>query len=381
MTVRAETFRSEIVRDRRRLHSIPEPAHREFLTSRYVREVLEGLGLTVTPVAGTTGLVCDIGDTGPLFLFRADMDGIEVTEATGLPFASEHPGVMHACGHDGHMAMLLGLARVLAGHPLQHCRVRLLFQPAEERTGGARDMIAGGVLAEVKAVFGAHLWSYLPTGTVATRLGPLMASTERVIIDIQGKGGHAALPRGTADAVVTSGLLVTALQSVVSRGVNLPAEPAVLTLGTLQAGSAPNVIAASARLEGTIRALTDEVKNRLHASILRICDGVAAATDSRITVSFHGGYPALVNHPEPVTWLQGVTSCVEVEPVMAGEDFSYYLQIVPGCFFFLGAGSPSVPGVLHHHEPVFDFDEEALLVGVNVWMDLLAFLENRYKIT
>ncbi len=209
----------------------------------------------------------------------------------------------------------------------------------------------------------------------------MMAQTERVTIGITGRGGHAALPRGTADAVVTASLLVTALQTAVSRGVNPPGEPAILTIGQLHAGSAPNVIAAQAMLRGTLRALDGAVMETLRESVRRICGGIAAATGSVIEVAFAGGYPALVNHADRVESLRSVAArtatFAPAIPVMAGEDFSYYLQHIPGCFFFIGAGAPAVPVEArgHHHEPVFDFDEHALAVGVSVWHALVGSLD------
>ncbi len=380
----------QVIADRRALHSIPEPAREERLTAAYLEAALRNMGLAPRCGVGGFGILCDLEPAGagphnpedlPLIALRADIDGIRVEERTGLPFASTHHGLMHACGHDGHMAMLLGAARLFAADPPRHLRLRLIFQPAEEQHGGARDMIRDGALEGVDRVFGAHLWSWLPTGTVASCEGELMAQTERVTIDVEGRGGHAALPRDSADAVVTASLLVTALQTAVSRGVNPPAEPAILTIGELHAGTAPNVIAASARLQGTLRALTGEVMESLRASVRRICEGIAATTGSRIEVSFVSGYPSLVNHADPFRQLRAaamkVADFAPAVPVMAGEDFSYYLQKVPGCFFFIGAGDPAVPVAHrgHHHEPVFDIDERALTVGVSIWHQLVRDLD------
>jgi len=370
-----------VIADRRALHRIPEAAREEHETAAYLASALRELGLVPRCGVGGTGLLCELGTTGPRIALRADMDGIRVEERTGLPYASCHPGVMHACGHDGHMAMLLGAARLFAAQPPRNLRLRLIFQPAEEQYGGAQDLIRDGALDGVKMIFGAHLWSWLPTGTVASCDGPMMAQTERVTIDILGRGGHAALPRGTADAVVTASLLVTALQTAVSRGVNPPAEPAILTIGELHAGSAPNVIATNARLRGTLRALSSEVMDTLRDSVRRICAGIAAATGSSVEVTFTGGYPALVNHAAPFEVLQTAAARAAdfrtAIPVMAGEDFSYYLQRIPGCFFFVGAGDPSVPVEArgHHHEPVFELDEHALAVGVSVWHELVMELD------
>ena len=381
-----------VVADRRALHRIPEPAREERLTAAYLAAALQELGLEPRSGVGGHGdaaghgLICDLPSAkpdagGPLIALRADMDGIRVQERTGLSFASVHPGLMHACGHDGHMAMLLGAARVFAASPPKHLRLRLLFQPAEEQFGGAQDLIRDGALEGVDRVFGAHLWSWLSTGTVAACPGPMMAQTERFTIDITGRGGHAALPRDTGDALVTAALLVTALQTVVSRGVNLPAEPAVCTVGELHAGTAPNVIAATAQLKGTLRALTPEVMETLRGHVRRIAAGVAAANGAEARVTFTGGYLALVNHAAEHALVAaaaaGVADFVTAVPVMAGEDFSYYLRQVPGCFFFVGAGDPAVPVErrAHHHEPGFSFDERALAVGVGLWHALVRSLD------
>ncbi len=375
-----------VVTDRRALHRIPEPAREERLTAAYLAATLHELGLSPRLNIGGHGLVCDLTPLEPeaggqRVALRADMDGIRVEERTGLPFSSVHTGLMHACGHDGHLAMLLGAARIFAAHPPRRLRLRLLFQPAEEQFGGARDLIADGALDGVNRVFGAHLWSWLPTGTVAACPGPMMAQTERFTVDVTARGGHAALPRGTGDALVTAAHLVTALQTAVSRGVNPPAEPAVCTVGELHAGTAPNVIAATAQLKGTLRALTPEVMETLRGHVRRIAAGVAAANDAEARVTFTGGYPALVNHVAEHALVAaaaaGVATFAPAVPVMAGEDFSYYLQQIPGCFFFVGAGDPAVPVErrAHHHEPGFDLDERALAVGVSMWHALVRALD------
>ncbi len=375
-----------VVADRRALHRIPEPAREERLTAAYVAAALRELGLAPRCDVAGHGVVCDLqprepASVGPLIALRADMDGLRVAEATGLPFASTHPGLMHACGHDGHMAMLLGAARIFAANPPRRLRLRFLFQPAEEQYGGARDLIAAGALEGVDRVFGAHLWSFFPTGTIAACPGPMMAQTERFTIDVTARGGHAALPRGTGDALVTAALLVTALQTAVSRGVNLPAEPAVCTVGELHAGTAPNVIAATAQLRGTLRALSSEVMETLRGHVRRLAAGVAAANGAEAQVTFTGGYPALVNHRAEHDLVAAaaarVATYTPAVPVMAGEDFSYYLERIPGCFFFVGAGDPAVPVErrAHHHEPGFAFDEGALAVALSMWHELVRSLD------
>lgn len=406
-----EAVLERVVADRRALHRIPEPAREERLTAAYVAAALRELGLEPrTGVGGHGdaatghghaatghgdaasghGIICDLspsepGVAGPVstVALRADLDGLRVTEATGLPFSSTHPGLMHACGHDGHVAMLLGAARIFAANPPKRLRLRFLFQPAEEQYGGARDLITAGALAGVDRVFGAHLWSFFPTGTVAACPGPMMAQTERFTIDVTARGGHAALPRDTGDAVVVAAHLVTALQTAVSRGVNLPAEPAVCTVGELHAGTAPNVIAATAQLRGTLRALSPEVMETLRGHVRRLAAGVGAAHGAEARVTFTGGYPALINHAaehdQVAAAAAEVAAFAPAVPVMAGEDFAYYLQQIPGCFFFVGAGDPAIPVErrAHHHEPGFAFDENALAVGVALWHTLVRTLDGQ----
>lgn len=367
-----------LVHHRRSLHGIPELAYKERQTSAYIRAELEHLGFSPVSAGDGTGLWCECGSQGPFVALRADMDGICVLEETGLPYASRYPGLMHACGHDGHMAMLLGAAHFFAQYPPNRIRVRFLFQPAEEQFGGAQDMIQAGALEGVRLIFGAHLWTWLDTGCVVSCPGPLMAQTKRVSWTLRSRGGHAALPRESGDAVVASALLVNALQTVVSRNVNLPKDSAVLTIGELHAGSAPNVIAARAELRGTLRALSEETMEHLCACVRTISSGVAQTASCAIDVSFSGGYPAVINDPMAFSLLQQAVPELQLAvPVMAGEDFSYYLQQVPGCFFFVGAGCPSVPVEkrAHHHEPTFTFDENALTTGLSVWVRLVRHLD------
>jgi len=366
-----------VIEQRRELHRIPEPAREEHETSACLQAQLERMGFFPVRTGGT-GFWCDCGTQGPIVALRADMDGIRVQEETGLPHASRHPGLMHACGHDGHMAMLLGAARFFAHSPPRNIRLRFLFQPAEEQFGGAQDMIQAGAIDGVRMIFGAHLWTWLDAGQIASCPGPFMAQTERVFWTVRSRGGHAALPRGTGDAVVAAAALVNALQTIASRGVNLPAEPAVLTIGELHAGSAPNVIASMAELRGTLRALAPEIMEHLRAGVRRISDGTAQAFDCRIDVRFSGGYPALINDRTAFSLLQeAIPTLQRAVPVMAGEDFSYYLQRIPGCFFFVGAGHPPVPVEKrsHHHEPTFDIDERALANGLAAWVQLVRHLD------
>ncbi len=356
---------------RRDLHRHPELAWGEHETARRVGTALTELGLAVRQGVGRTGIVAQLdGPPGvPAVALRADMDALPIQEETGLPFASERDGVMHACGHDGHVSMLVGAAALLAAGPAPAATVRLLFQPAEEIGEGATAMIAGGALDGVGMVFGAHLDRLYPPGEIVVAAGTVNASTDTFIIEVTGTGGHAARPHEGSDPVVVGSLLVTALQSVVAREV-APTRPAVVTVGRFEAGSAPNVLARRARLEGTLRAHEPEVRALLRAALSRIAHATAASHGADVSVTLHDGTPPVVNTPAMAELARGASGAavggrrVPTQPLnnMGGEDFGYYLQHVPGCFVRIGArpeNRPSFPA----HSSRFDFDERALAVG------------------
>jgi hippurate hydrolase len=299
---------------------------------------------------------------------RADLDALPVTEQTGLAFASEVPGVMHACGHDGHTAMLLGAAALLAAGPPPPLPVRLLWQPAEERSAGARAMIADGVLDGVKAIFGVHLDAHYPPGSIVVTDGVVNASTDAFAIDVRGRGGHGGRPHEAVDAVVIGSLLVAALQTIVSREVD-PAHPAVVSVGVFKAGSAPNVIAGAARLEGTIRAQRPDVRRHLVSAVERVARSVAATHGAEAEFHRIEGTPPVVNEPAMTAIAREAARAVVGDNVralvnanMGGEDFACYLEKVPGCFVRIG-GAPSdrLPHAAHSER--FDFHEDALAIG------------------
>lgn len=365
----------EIVSVRRDLHQHPELSWQEHRTSDQVCAFLDRHGIAYRRGLAETGVVAELPGRrpGPAIALRADMDALPVVEETGLPFASEVPGRMHACGHDGHTSMLLGAAVLLAGEENLELPVRLIFQPAEETGRGAAAMVDAGVLENVAMIFGGHVDRHFPVGTIVVTDGPVNASSDKFAIEIAGRGGHAARPHETVDAVVVGSLLVMAIQTIVSREIN-PAHPSVITVGRFEAGTAPNVIAGQARLEGTIRAQDEEVRRHLHKSIQRIGLSVGQLHDAVIQVEIKEGTPPLHNLPEGTSLArQAAIQAVGKDRVlkmdtanMGGEDFSYYLQQVAGCYVRFGATVPGQPAYPAHSSK-FDFDEQALAVGASYY--------------
>ena len=363
-------WQDNIVRDRRELHRIPELGFQEYKTRDYLWARLQEIGLEPKAV-GPTGIVADIAGTtaGKRFAVRADIDGLPLPEETGLPFSSEHPGVMHACGHDTHMAILLGLAQRLVNERDFGGQVRLLFQPAEERPpGGALELIKGGALEEVDEVYGLHIWANLPVGTVGLQSGPVMANADQFTIRIKGLGGHGSQPQATKDAVLIAAQIVVNLQTIVSRRVR-PFDPVVISCGTIHGGHTFNIIAETAEITGTVRTFSTEVQKLIIDEIRKTASRTAALYDAKAELVYVKGYPALVNHEEQTRrWeekLRGVVEVTHPDPDMGGEDFAYYLQNKPGAFLFLG-GAPANGKAAPHHSPHFLIDERALLLGVEV---------------
>ncbi len=368
-----------LVADRRYLHENPELGFQEHNTARFVTERLQALGVedirTGINGTGVTGLVRGAAD-GPdrVVLVRADMDALPIHEANDVEYKSQTDGVMHACGHDAHTAILLGLARTLMGRRDQFSgTVKLLFQPAEEiPPGGAQGMIAAGVLEDphVDAVFALHMAQEVPCGIVIVRPGPILAAPDGFQITIQGKGGHAASPHTSIDPVVAGSHLVVALQTVVSRNVD-PIKACVVTVGKFQAGDAFNVIPDTAHLGGTVRTFDPEVRDLAEKRIAELCAGIAAATGTEITLEYDRGYPATVNDPRAVEIVReaalevvGEDRLIAPPPIMAGEDFSYFLLERPGAMFQIGTRNEERGLVWGHHHPRFDIDEESLGVGL-----------------
>ncbi|MBB6735874.1 M20 metallopeptidase family protein [Cohnella zeiphila] len=378
MTANERTLQSlfgDMVAWRRHLHRHPELSFREEKTSAWIADHLEAWGLDVTRGVAGTGVVAKLtgGRPGRAIALRADIDALPIHDAKSCDYASAVPGVMHACGHDGHTAELLAVARYYSLHREETVGTRLfLFQPAEEvLPGGALGMIGAGAIREADAVYGVHLWSPFPYGTVSTRPGPLMASPDEFEIEIAGRGGHAGLPHQSADALVAGAHLVVALQTIVSRSVD-PLESAVVTVGQLQAGTANNVIAERCRLAGTVRSFTPEARALVRDRLEAIARHIAEMHGAKATVRYIEGYPPVVNDEREAERFFRVASAQvgpeavkRCEPIMAGEDFSYYLREKPGCFFFVGAGREDGTSAPHHH-PLFDIDERAMLTAARL---------------
>ena len=376
--------KEEIIRLRRELHQIPETAFAEQKTSAFVAEHLDGLGMAVTTRLAGTGVVGihRFQRPGKTLVLRSELDALPVAEQTGLSFASKHPGAMHACGHDGHMAMVLGAAMILRDlAPPLGGAIKFLFQPAEEGPGGAAPMISEGVLEDpaVNAILAFHLWPDLPEGTVGVRPGPIMAAKDRFDLKIIGRGGHGAMPHRCVDALEVGTQVVGALQRVVSRKID-PLTPAVITVGAFHAGSAFNVIAAEAQLCGTTRTFDMDVWHAWPERMVHVVAGVCDSMGAEYEMDYQPGYPVTINDAriadQARRWAReavGAEAVLTPEPTMGGEDFAYYLQKVPGCMVFLGTGGRSA-GPLH--SPTFDFNEDVLLTGVEIYcraaMDFLS---------
>ncbi len=366
-----------IVEKRRAIHRHPELMYEEFETSRLVQNTLSDLGIEYEKDIAVTGVVGVVGNgEGPCIALRADMDALPIHEEADVDFRSEIDGKMHACGHDCHTAMLLGAARVLKDNESEiNGTIKLIFQPAEEGGAGGKMMRDQGVLEDpdVEQIFGLHVSDKLPTGTLASKEGTLLAATSSIKILVSGNGGHAAMPHLTSDPVVTGSKIVVELQTLISRELD-PLESGVISITMANAGSATNVIPSSMELQGTIRSLTSEGISRLQQRVREVAGGIAIANRCTAEVTFPGNdFPPTVNDGE--CWelgkisageILGEESVSEMGSIMGGEDFSYYTQVVPGCFSFLGVGNPEIGAVYGVHHPKFKVDEDALSLGTAI---------------
>ena len=363
-----------LITHRRELHAAPELSFKEIETAHYIAERLDPLGVDkLTPGVGGTGVVAEIRGQRPgrSVLVRADMDGLPLTEIADVPFRSTRKGVMHACGHDVHMAIALELVRSLSERrPELPGMVRFAFQPAEEQAGGAKPMIDAGVLDGIDRVIGLHVWSQLPTGQVCVPPGVVMASADMFTLIIRGRSGHGAQPNLTIDAVVIAAQVVTALQTLVSRETS-PVSPVVITLGSVHGGTAANIVAGEVVIQGTLRTFDEELRRHLLARIARVAEGIAGTMRGSSEFRHDSGTPPTINDPgiarlvkEAASGVVGSDAVVMSEPLMVGEDFAYFLEARPGCFFLLG-GAPEGPPIVHH-TPEFRIDERCLPIGFEV---------------
>ncbi|HEY9903922.1 MAG TPA: M20 family metallopeptidase [Candidatus Sericytochromatia bacterium] len=370
----------QLVEWRRSLHQRPELGFKEQLTAQFIAQKLQEWGIEHKTGIAKTGIVATIASNrpGPVLAIRADMDALPVQEENDVPYCSQHDGIMHACGHDGHIAIALGTAYYLSQHREDFTgTIKIIFQPAEEGPGGAKPMIEEGVLKnpDVDAIIGLHLWNNLPIGTVGVRTGALMAAVECFRCTILGKGGHGAMPHQTVDSVVVSAQIVNALQTIVARNVD-PIESAVVTVGELHAGTAQNVIADTARMKGTVRYFNPKLEGYFGKRIEQVIAGVCQSQGASYELDYWHLYPPVINNAKIAELVRSVASEVVETPAgivpecqtMGGEDMAFFLQAVPGCYFFLGAANPAKDLAYPHHHPRFNFDETALGMGVEIFV-------------
>ena len=367
----------QVVEWRHHIHANPELGFGEYETARFVADRLRAFGLDeIHEGIGGTGVVGVLrGRQGTRAIgLRAELDALPVLEKTGLPYASKKDGVMHACGHDGHTAMLLGAARYLAETRNFAGDAVVIFQPAEEGGAGAAAMIKDGLMDRfgIQQVYGMHNGPGIPVGSFAIRPGPIMAATDSIDIEIEGLGGHAARPHICIDSVLVGSQLITALQSIVSRSVD-PLESAVISICEFHAGNARNVIPQTAVLRGTVRTLTPEVRQLVEKRVREVVAGVAQITGAKIELNYERGYPVTVNHASQTDLatriakeIAGADNVHETPPMMGAEDFAYMLEARPGAFIFCGNGNSAG---LHH--PAYNFNDEAIVYGTSYWIKLV----------
>lgn len=378
----AQAMRGKLIEQRRDFHRHPELAFEEWRTSAIVADELNHLGLEVQTGVGKTGVVgiLEGAGEGPTLLYRADMDALPIIEENAVDYVSSQPGKMHACGHDGHTAIALGIARLLAGHRGRlHGRVKFVFQPAEEGGGGARAMIEDGVLEKPTPdlSLGIHLWNDLEVGKVSVVSGPVMSGAGMFEITITGQGGHGAMPHQTADPIVCAAQIIVALQSIVSRNVS-PLDTVVVSIGKIHGGSARNIIPQSVIFSGAYRLFNEETRPVITARIRDMAEGIAAAMGCRADLKLGIGLDAVVNDVEVAEHTRAVFAkmndavAVVEEPWMASEDVTWLMKRNPSAFLLLGSANHQRGLDYPHHHPRFDFDEEVLPLGVGLMSALIA---------
>lgn len=372
----------QLVEWRRQIHQKPELGFQEKITAEFISQKLQNWGIEHQVGIAQTGIVAIIkgekSASGKVLAIRADMDALPIQELNEVPYCSQRDGIMHACGHDGHTAIALGTAQYLHQHRQElNGTVKIIFQPAEEGPGGAKPMIAAGVLnnPDVDAIIGLHLWNNLPLGTVGVRPGALMAAVELFRCTIFGKGGHGAIPHQTVDSLVVAAQIVSALQTIVSRNIN-PLDSAVVTVGELHAGTAVNVIADTAKMGGTVRYFNPDLAGFFKERIEKIIAGICQSHGANYDLDYIHLYPPVINDADIAALVRSVAQEVIEIPIgvfsecqtMGGEDMSFFLQEVPGCYFFLGSANAEKKLDYPHHHPRFDFDETALPMGVEMFV-------------
>jgi amidohydrolase len=370
----ADKYYDEVVRLRREIHSHPELAFEEIKTSTLVAETLKRVGVETKTQVAKTGVLGYIksGKPGKTIALRADMDALPIKEATGLPFASQNEGKMHACGHDAHTSIALGAAMILNEMKSElNGEVRFLFQPSEERNpGGAPFMIEAGALDGVDEIYGLHVYAQSDAGTVGFRAGEMMASADELYITIKGKSGHGARPHHAVDPIVTSAQVIMALQTLVSRNLD-PFAHGVITIGSIHGGFAPNIIPNEVKLVGTVRSMSKEWREYAHKRVKEIVEGVAKSAGCEYDLHIDLGYPVLRNSDEQTEFAEGCAKdffgdekVFQAERLMGAEDFAYYLEKVPGTFYRLGIRNEAQGITADIHNDKFTIDEEALRTGI-----------------
>lgn len=376
---------SDMVEIRRYLHQYPELSFQEYETAKYIANFYENLGIPYQTNVGGNGVIATLkgGQPGKTIALRADFDALPIQEENAVAYKSKVDGIMHACGHDGHTATLLVLAKVMQTYQDDlPGTVVFVHQHAEEYApGGAKSIVESGALDHVDAVFGTHLWATTPLGVVQTAKDVLMAGADRFEITIQGHGGHGAYPHETKDAIVIGAQIVTALQQITSRRID-PLETAVVTVGQFQAGDAFNIIADQARLTGTVRYLKTAIQEQVITEMEKMVDGICKANGATYDLNYVKDYPPLANHVEEATLIleasqniKDIHSREEIRPVMGGEDFAYYIKQKPGAYFFTGAQKEDNP--YPHHHPKFDIDERAMPIAAKTLLGVYFAYQNK----
>ncbi|MCH9813817.1 MAG: amidohydrolase [Epsilonproteobacteria bacterium] len=366
-----------IIEIRRDLHMHPELSGDEEQTKYLIKGVLEASGYTIKEFDHHFGIIADLhtSQVGKTVAIRADMDALPIQEQTDKAYASVHHGVMHACGHDSHTAIALGAAMAIAKYKKKvPGNIRFIFQPSEEsKEGGSTEMIAGGALKGVEAIFGLHAYPYLNTGQIGFKYGVMMASADIFTIEVFGKSAHGARPHEGVDAILVTSMIVNSLNHIVSRKID-PLHPAVISLGTIEGGQASNIICEHVLLTGTVRTVNESIRQNIPQMMEESIKGICKSMGATYYFNYQFGQPELINHNEMVdillyeaTQIIGETDCIDlVDPVMGGEDFSEYLQIVPGAFFRLGTCNKEKLTCAPQHNSRFDVDDDALKIGMKI---------------
>ena len=372
-------IKNTIIETRRDLHKHPELSFKEFRTSKIVSEKLEKFGFEVQTNIGKTGVIGVLKGKhkGKTIAMRADMDALPIQETSDVPYKSINDGIMHACGHDAHVAILLGAAEILSKKINQiNGNIKFIFQPAEEGFGGAQYMIDDGAIDDVDEIYGLHVWNYQKAGTVGIKSGPVMAAADKFTISIKGIGGHGAAPQGTVDATIVASYLIQSLQTIVSRNVN-PLESTVITIGQINGGNNFNIIADKIILKGTARAYTQKNRNLIKKRMHEMCKGVGQTFGAKIQLNYKDGYPPVINDNNITNNVKKAVNKIIPEGIvspylsMGGEDFSYFANKVPGCFFFLGS-LPEGKEIMStpQHCSHYDIDEDVMLIGSSIFIEL-----------